>query len=461
MRTQLLYTATLCAAALLCAPAHTADLSQTSSLKTSHEYLSLVSSVDSQPLRVNLSDNYVVGDFLIFEFPGNGIVDTESLPNTVWVDPKEEYDLPTVNFAFNSDTEIEHPCNTAVAEYPQYTHWHYESQTTYPWLTTDELCRGYISESEHLLRVMTAPDLLLAHGGITFDAIGTGYDTVQDLTWAKYRVTAISGEVHLSTVGAEADFGSVTFNASALSEFGPAFSVRTLSRTGYDNYPDSTSGQTDRIDEHEHDSAVLFELDHQWQLLAGEVLFQRTVDVGEPYRRLFVPASGWAQADVDEGFYQLGSGAFDLAAQPLRVVYQLTGPQRFSWIIDYDHADAIQDYSTQISFSDSKCGLLSLSENELTFECVTEMTDGSDLLSAASIRLTLNGQEIVEHGEFKLNADVVYGLSNPASTEGTTTLAAIPFGEWGLNAAVMNVAAMPFAAQTATQQQATGIDQIL
>ncbi|RUO56259.1 hypothetical protein [Pseudidiomarina homiensis] len=444
------------AAAFFSSMALSADLQQTQAVRTSPEYLSLTDSFNSSSIHMELRDSYARGDFIILQFPGEGVVDTSSLPAQLYIESQKEYNLPTTNFVFNVGDDRDHPCHTAVAANPQYTHWHYESQTTYPYLTIDELCRGYISETEHFLRVWAAPDLLRAYKGLTLDNIGSGYLAAEDLTWVKFRITDFNGPSELTTVGAPIDFGAVSLDAAKLVALNASsYPVMTVSRTNYDGYPDVPGHVPDELDVHNEDRATLVTLQPQWQMKVGTEVFDRTVAVEEPYRRLFVVGASDSDADTDSAEFQLQTAALDLAAVPQNVTYTLSGSDRFSWLGLGAGELEPGDLSPHVELPSSSCVWLEVTADALQWRCNAQLADGSDLLASQLLSLRLNGELVVTHGDFTLTAVVGFG------EEHTVDLDPLALGAWGLNGTAFTVAALPYAVQQVSAQSGVGVDQIL
>lgn len=457
MRNLQLKAAVLGTAACFSCAAFAADLRLTESTSASYEYLNLVEHLETQPLRVELADSYTKGDFLIFEFPGAAVVDVSSLPTQLHVEGAQEYDLRTMNSAFNVGELQDSPCDDAIAAYPELSHWHYESQTTYPYLDTDELCQGYVSEGTHLLREFAAPDLLAAYKGVTLDQIGSGYTAATDVTWVKYRLTSVHGEGAVTTVGTPLNFGAVRLKTEALRAVASPYRVTTLSRMNYDTYPSIDGATADPLDVHDHDQATLLTLQNQWQLKTTRS-FARTVGVEDPYRRLFVVAAGYADQRVDVAEYQLTSPSLTLLAEPRHVTYTLAGAGRFTWLQDQNTALEGLQPGSQVELASDDCSLTSVSDAALVWRCDAGAA-AEDLLAQQSITLRLNGEEIIQHGAFSLTAEVGYGTTETTLVQ-QSTLAAQALGEWQLNATEWTLSALPFATQLHSGQ-VVGIDQVL
>ncbi|WP_258239981.1 hypothetical protein [Pseudidiomarina homiensis] len=449
------------AAAFFSFSAQSADLQNTQAVRTSPEYLSLTDRFNSSSIYMELRDSYARGDFIILQFPGEGVVETSSLPAQLYIESQKEYNLPTTNFVFNVGDDRDHPCHTAVAANPQYTHWHYDSQATYPYLTIDELCRGYISETEHFLRVWAAPDLLRAYKGLTLDNIGSGYLAAEDLTWVKFRITDFNGPSELTTVGAPIDFGAVSLHAEKLVALNTSsYPVMTVSRTNYDGYPDVAGHTPDELDVHNEDSATLVTLQSQWQMKVGTEVFDRTVAVQEPYRRLFVVGASDSDADTDSAAFQLQTAALELAAVPLYVTYTLAGADRFVWLGLGTGELQPGDLSPHVALPSSGCVWLEVTADALQWRCDAQLADGSDLLASQQLSLRLNGELVVTHGDFTLSAVVGYGVEE-STVESTVELDPLALGAWGLNGTAFTVAALPYAAQQVSAQSGVGVDQIV
>lgn len=436
-----------------------ADVSSTLSKSASHEYLHLVDKVTSEAVKIQLNDSYAVGDFIILHFDGDEVIDVASLPAAISVEPQSEYDLRTTNFAFNVGDELDHPCDDAVAAYPQFTHWHYESQTTYPWLQLDELCQGYTNDTEHLLRAFAAPDLLVDHLGFTLDKIVHGYDDEAMTTWVKYRFTDMVGDWPLTSQGALVDFGELSFAAAKLLDYDRSYGFSTVSRTNYDNYPDAEGSSPDPLDESEDNSAVLFNVKSQFKLKTDENdLFDQVIDVTTEtqadFRRVFEAGTD------DTASFVLGAETTGELATLRGSEYVVSGTNMFSWVVDDDANTAdiqLASGSSEITFSKANCVVASLDTDELTISCDETVT------GTVTVTLTPDAAEknILNDGKFTVAGTVEYALDGTATETFTKELDSLAFGEWTINGSMTVIPYMPYSAQTTSKQSGLPIDQIV
>ncbi|WP_258239978.1 hypothetical protein [Pseudidiomarina homiensis] len=317
-----------------------------------------------------------------------------------------------------------------------------------------------------------APSALSTAGGglkgVTLDYVTAGYDAENEQTWVKYRVTELTGSGSDTTVGVSLNLGNVTINAPELEGL-DSLSVETISRTGYDNYPDTEGDTPDPLDVADENSVSLVSIAIQYQYYSPMLNdstwgFDRTVDVINDYRIAFTSGSNdvviW---DIDGK-----SGGFDGWAAPYERRVTYSGANMFSWIVDESPNDPNSfDFSSQASAT-AGCEIEFVSVSELVSVC--ETTALSHYRS--DLTLTPNGTAIIPSGTFKAQGRILTnGVSSSTSIPYTlrsgdqpdyiVELAELDYGEWDINGSETHIPYMPYSAQASVDAGSTGIDQIL
>ncbi|MFC0445714.1 hypothetical protein ACFOD1_02620 [Pseudidiomarina halophila] len=312
--------------------------------------------------------------------------------------------------------------------------------------------------------------------GVTLDYVTSGYDADADETWLKYRITEL-GETGNTTVGVKLNFGAVTADTDELAAY-DSYSMRTFSRTSYDNYPDTAGNSPDPLDVSENSEAELYYMYDQFQYdtRTGAMteesnwLFDRTVDVIDSYRLTF--ADGYSSDRVKVRVLHpwfLNPGKYVpnsyLRPKSLRVIY--SGANMFSWVVDSNPQTETLDFNGQIN-SETPCVIESVSADQ-----VVQVCDSPGYDRTAIADFYPNGTELLPDGSFTVSAEVDYDQSNFIGSDTdytlkeigdtifTYTLPTISYGEWDINGSVTNIPYMPYSAQESAEAGSTGIDQIL
>ncbi|WP_258807315.1 hypothetical protein [Pseudidiomarina sp. CB1] len=307
--------------------------------------------------------------------------------------------------------------------------------------------------------------------GVTLDYVTAGYDAENDQTWAKYRVTELTGGSGDTTVGVSLNLGNVTINAPELEGL-DSLSVETISRTSYDNYPDAEGDTPDPLDISDENSVSLVSIAVQYHYYS-EMLnnstwgFDRTVDVINDYRVAFTAGTSdtiiW---DIDEN---RDVSWFDGWAAPYERRVTYSGANMFSWIVDESPNDPNSfDFSSQASATGTGCKVELVSQSELVSVCETTALGHY----RSDLTLTPNGTAIIPSGTFKAQGRILTnGVSSSTSIPYTlrsgdqpdyiVELAELDYGEWDINGSETHIPYMPYAAQASAEAGSTGIDQIL
>lgn len=306
--------------------------------------------------------------------------------------------------------------------------------------------------------------------GVTIDFITSGYDEEADQTWIKYRITELAGASANTTVGVQVNLGSVTAYADKLAEYDD-YVVSTISRTAYDNYPDTDGVTPDPLDVSETNSSNLFTMLNQFIWDEGTMgdspfqFFDNTIDVIEDYRIAFTDSSlERSYWDIDINNSE-GTPDFLVTVSETRIT--LTGESMFSWVIDEDSDTEQLEFGSQIYSSGSECQLESLTESEVIQVCTGEYGYANDWFNVVP-----NGEGLLQAGEFKISAEVSFGgsprramtgytLKASPNDQGSVELAERDFGEWDINGSETRIPYMPYSAQASVDAGSTGIDQIL
>ncbi|WP_258807316.1 hypothetical protein [Pseudidiomarina sp. CB1] len=416
-----------------------------------YEYLEVNtgSAITSQSIGITLQDEYAADDFIMLSFPGSDVIDATSLPSIVTVSGSTTYDT-TCNDALANTTATPTAGGSLYAVYnganPDASKCEIYDEAGTPGDTQDDTIvdTGY-------------PDVLSEQKGMTIDFITTGYDASGDFTWAKYRITELTGSSSASTVGTVIDFGAADFDADLLADY-EEYSFSTFSRTRYDNYPDAEGSTPDPLDESEDNSAVLFSMSNQFALTTGET-FDQVIDVTTEdeadFRRVFVTGVS------DEARMALTNDTSGLSATLRGTEFVVSGDNMFGWVEDDDDTTAgiqLAGGSTEITFNTGACSVADLTVDELTIQCDETFTAGSLWVYLQPDAVAKN---ILNDGPFTLTGEVEYAASLGATETFTSSFDDLDFGAWTINGSETVIPYMPYSAQTMSNQSGLPIDQII